>query len=531
MKKKLLSVLLSASMVAALVGCGGNGGNADNGSNGTTNNSGNTGTDAKDYKLDKITMVVDGTLTANKDNGQEAFEKQWEDAVGIDLEILQQDHSGYADAVGRIFAGGDLPDVILLSANMYKQYASTGILWDMTEAYNNADFQKRMALPAINESHKIDGKLYGFSPSYGNGCVTYVKKAWLDALGIDASTITTYDAYLKMLKRFHDEDPDGNGVNGDTYGTVAAGYIGPDAPWVQYLPEFWQDAYPDILQDANGVWYDGFQTDATKAALNRLREGFLSGAIDPETLTASTKIAREKWFSNDQTGSAGVFTYWAGTWYQTLTDNLIKNEVDSELVMLPPIAEVGAYLNREAPVWCIIDNQDGDNAREQAIFNKFIETMMDGDRVQTLWTYGAEDVHWSTKAEEFVINPGTDKEKKYSYEEGKFHLKQNPGDSNSLWKKNAWEAAFVVCPLTNGYSSNTELADAGNALFTQNCKDAPATPSSETYTNEAGTINDAKLAAITAVVVEGKSADEAIDKYVATVGKTIENILKELNAK
>ena len=61
-----------------------------------------------------------------------------------------------------------------------------------------------------------------------------------------------------------------------------------------------------------------------------------------------------------------------------------------------------AYLNREAPVWVIIDDGDGDNSREQAIFDAFIETMMDGDKVQTLWTYGAEDVHWSTKAESFT---------------------------------------------------------------------------------------------------------------------------------
>ena len=59
--------------------------------------------------------------------------------------------------------------------------------------------------------------------------------------------------------------------------------------------------------------------------------------------------------------------YWAGSWYQTLTDNLIKNNVDENLVELAPIAEVGAYLNREAPVWVIIDDGDGDNSREQAI--------------------------------------------------------------------------------------------------------------------------------------------------------------------
>lgn len=538
MKKKLISALLTAAMVASLVGCGGGSSeapaetteNTEATAENTEAAAENTEASTESYQLDKIVMVVNGTLTATVDNGQADFEKQWEDAVGIDLEIQQLDHSGYVDAVGRLFAGGDYPDVIIMSADMYAQYAPTGLLWDMTEAYENADFQARMDLPAINEGLKKDGKLYGFAPTYGNGCVTYVKKAWLDALGINADDIKTYDDYYAMLKRFHDEDPDGNGVNGDTYGVVAAGFVGNEAPYINYLPEFWQDAYPAIVQDDNGTWIDGFQTEETKAALLRLQQAYADGCIDPETLTASTKIAREKWFSNDQTGSSGVFTYWAGSWYQTLTDNLIKNEVDSELVQLAPIAEVGKYLNREAPVWCIIDDGDGDNAREQAIFDAFIETMMDGDVVQTLWTYGAEDVHWSTKAETFTTNPGTDNEKVYEYTDGQFHLKPSPNDPNSVWKKNHLDPALVVCHLTNGYVDQSDLAAAGNKFFTENCVDAPISPASETYTNETGTIYDAKLAVITEVVVNGGDVDSAMDTYVSTVGSIIDQCLSELNA-
>ncbi len=542
MKKKLLSVLLTAAMVASLVGCGGG---AEEAPAETTEKTETTATEttekaettettetteAEPYKLDKLVMVVNGTLTATVDNGQAEFEKQWEDAVGVDLEIQQLDHSGYVDAVGRLFAGGDYPDVIIMSADMYAQYAPTGLLWDMTEAYENADFQARMTLPAINEGLKRDGKLYGFAPTYGNGCVTYVKKAWLDACGINADDIKTYDDYYAMLKKFHDEDPDGNGTNGDTYGVVAAGFIGNEAPYINYLPEFWQDAYPALVQDESGAWIDGFQTDATKAALLRLQQAYADGCIDPESLTASTKIAREKWFSNDQTGSSGAFTYWAGTWYQNLTDSLVKNEVDPELVQLPPIAEVGKYINREAPVWCIIDDGDGDNAREQAIFDAFIETMMDGDVVQTLWTYGAEDVHWSIHAEEFTTNPDDpEKKKDYKYEEGQFHLKQSPNDPNTVWKKNHLDDALVVCPLTNGYKDQSELAAAGNKFFTENCKDAPISPVSETYTNESGTIYDAKLAVITEVVVNGGDVDAAMETYVSTVGSIIDQCLAELN--
>lgn len=549
MKKKPVSMLLTAVMVMSLAACGG----ADNTAPAAEGSGSGTETAAESetapagdsaaetpaastgdgYQLDKITMVVDGNLSATLDSGQEEFEKQWEEAVGVDLEIQQLDHSGYTDAVGRLFASGDYPDVMLMPADMYAQYLPTGMLWDMTDAYDNADFQSRMLLPGINEAvrEKGNGRLYGFSPTYGNGCVTYVKKAWMDALGIKVEDIKTYDDYYAMLKRFHDEDPDGNGVNGDTYGVVAAGFIGNEAPYINYLPEFWQDAYPGFIQGDDGVWTDGFQSDASKAALLRLQQAYKDGVIDPETLTASTKIAREKWFSNDQTGSSGAYTYWAGRWYQTLTDYFVKNDLDPELVMLPPIEEVGAYINREAPVWVIIDDGDGDNAREQAIFDKFFETMMDGDVVQTLWTYGAEDVHWSVHAEEFVTNPDDpEKRKEYSYEEGEFHLKLSLTNPNALWAKNLFDPNLVVCELTNGYGDPSELLLQGSKFFSENSKDAPMAPISETYTNEAGTIYDAKLAAVTEVVINGGDVDAAMQTYVSTVGGIIDQCLNELNA-
>ena len=545
-------------MVVSLTACGGKGDDAGTTTGGTTDNSAASNTndaatsdnnassgdtsgsaaasgekaDYHEVLKDGITIVVNGTLTASVDNGQADFEKQWEEAVGIDLTIQQLDHSGYTDAVGRLFASQDYPDAMIMSAEMFKQYSPTGLLWDMADAYANAEFQSRVTLPSINENLKdAQGHLYGFAPTYGNGCVTYVKKAWLDAVGIDINSVKTYEDYYKMLMAFHDGDPDGNGVNGDTYGVVAAGFIGTEAPWINYLPEFWQDAYPSLYQKADGTWVDGFQEDATKQALLRMQQAYNDGAIDPESLTASTKIAREKWFSNDQMGSAGAFTYWAGTWYRTLTDNLIKNEVNEELVQLPPIKEiqdtVGGYLNREAPVWVIIDQ--GDPVHNQAVFDALLDTMLDGDKVQTLWVYGAEDVHWSTKAEEFTTNAGTDKEKSYSYADGEFHLKPSPNDPNTVWKKNHLDPALTIAQLTNGFTDNDELAAAGNKFFTENCVDAPASPVSETFTNESGTIHDAIMTCLTDVVTKNGDVDAAMQTYVDTVGPIIDQCLAELN--
>ena len=558
MKKKVLSLLLSTAMVASLAACGSTGAETTTESGDTTASQSADATTQADtaaadgeYTLETLNIVVDGTLTATVENGQQAFKEQWEKAVSeklghpITLNINQLDHSDYAGTVSRLLTTGapgdaDYPDALIMSATMFRQYSQTGLLWDMADAYANAEFQSRVTLPLVNENMKDEeGHLYGFAPTYGNGCVTYVKKSWLDAVGMKAEDIKTFDDYYNMLLAFTNNDPDGDGSNG-TYGVIAAGYGKLDeAPYINYMPEFWQGAYPSFYEK-DGVWVDGFAEQATIDALNRLAKGYADGVIDPDTEEAGTKQAREKWFSAEQSTSEGVFTYWAGTWLRTLTDNMSKQGVDDELgddrlVQLAPIQEIkdtwGGYINREAPVWVITDDQDGSNAREQAIFDALLETMLDGDTVQTLWTYGAEDVHWSTHAEEFTTNADDpDKKKDYSYEEGQFHLKQSPNDPNAVWKKNHLDPVLVIAPLTNGFVDSDELVTAGNKFFTENCVDAPQAASCETLTEVNEELVTDKTTLMNQVVTGEKTAEDAIAEYLEKWGDVSAQIVEELNA-
>ena len=191
--------------------------------------------------------------------------------------------------------------------------------------------------PDVIEGVKIDGKLFGMPVTRGNGCVTYVKQDWLDAVGMEAPT--TYAEYLAMLEAFTTGDPDGNGVNGDTYGVSSAGIIGKESPFVNYLPEFYQDAYPSFYQKEDGTWADGFLDPNMEAALLRLREVYEKGYLDKESLTNGTKDCRNKYYED----KFGVFTYWAGKWNTNLKVNLEANDLSGELVAL----EIGRASCRE----------------------------------------------------------------------------------------------------------------------------------------------------------------------------------------
>ena len=92
------------------------------------------------------------------------------------------------------------------------------------------------------------------------------------------------------------------------------------------------------------------------------------------------------------------------------------------------------------------------------------------------------------------------------------------------------DPALVISPLTNGYVDISSLAAEGNLFFTENCKDAPASPLCETYTEHSGDIYTAQLECITKVVNDGVSVDDAMDAYVAAVGEYVDAILAELNA-
>lgn len=548
MKKKVVSMLLVATMVASMAGCNNGGEEAPTQSSQTGSSASAGNNEASTYELTSLKMMVNGTLAANEENYRDEFEKQWEEAVSakighaIDLEINQVDHSGYVDAVGRAFASGDYPDVIILSADQYAQYANTGLLWDMTEAYENADFQSRMDLAYVNETMKIDGRLYGLAPATGNGCVTWVKKTWLDAVGLKAEDIKDWDSYYDMLTKFAKNDPDGNGVN-DTYGVAAAGFIGFEAPYINYLPEFWQDAYPAFYQDESGQWIDGFDTQATKDALLRLQKAYNDGVIDPESLTMGTSDVRKKFWGADQAGSAGVFTYWAGKWKQNVIDNFKTNElmpadgnVDDYLVSLPPIAEVGTYLNREAPMWCIIDDGDGDSSREQAIFNAFCETMLDGDTVQILWTYGPKGFFWDDKAETVTLmkkdGDNLVEGKVTEYQEGEFHMLPQAKDPTKAYASNHIDPTLVIAHLTNEdlKKNVTDIMAVDNKFFMDHQRQAPKSATSETLTNEGGTINDAKTKVVTEVVTKNGDVDAAMAEYESTTASLVAQVLAELNA-
>ncbi|MCD7738384.1 MAG: substrate-binding domain-containing protein [Lachnospiraceae bacterium] len=486
----------------------------------TSSESSSTGETAAVEKPASISLMFDGTVVTQA-NGQAEFFEKLTELTGIDYDITQPDHDAYYDVLGQIIAGGDWPDVILLSSTYYSAYAQAGVIWDMTDVYEGSDLQSRVEASgstSVVDGMYVNGRLYGMPTGRGNGCLTYIKQAWLDAAGLSAPT--TYDEYLEVLEAFSNLDMDGNGTTGNNFGVSASGFIGSDSPYVNYLPEFYQDAWPSFYQQDDGTWADGFTEDSMKEAIQRLADAYAAGLIDPTSLDQGTKDARNKFYAEE----FGVFTYWAGTWATNLKNNLENNGVDSELVALPPIAEVPYYYDRLPVTWCITTACKN----PEAVFEYFISAMHDGGDVEFAWTYGVEGVHWSTAAE--TLYEGTDSE--VTYEEGQFHMLDNLETPGTQYTKNHLDPMLELVAIEDDPQEETVAAEARNSqqTFNDNCKTVTLVPSTDAMEQYNGDLTTLKNELIALVVTGQLTVDEAYARFESEGGAGwSEQIVASLN--
>ncbi len=485
-KKTISKVLLVTVVATALMACGSESETLSNTVKVSTTEEISTNNYTSATKPSKITMMVDGTVVA-VDKGRDVFEAKWEELTGIDLEIIQPEHDVYYEEVTKTFESGELPDVVLLSSSYYTTYAAQDMLADISDYYEGSDLEARIKTAGnatLIDGIRINGKLFGLTPTRGNGCVTYIKTAWLDNVGLDVPS--NYLEYIEMLKAFTEEDPDGNGIGGDTYGVSAAGIINNEAPYINYLPEFYQDAYPSFYEKEDGKWADGFVEEPMKEALIRLRDAYDKGYIDKDITENGTGDCRDKFYANKY----GVFTYWAGTWAKNLAGKMEEAGIDPGLVAMPPLEETGQYLERVAPVWCITSackNPAG-------VYKYFLETMLDGGEIEELWTY----------------NPTSE-----SYE------------------KNHIDHLLAIVPLDNdpGAGSISEEQSEAAKLFNTNSKMADLPYSTDAYSTYNEDLMALKKELIKKVVIDGTDIETAYAEFEAANGTYMSQaIVDSLNA-
>lgn len=489
-----------------------------------------SGTSAKEYtKPTSVKVMWDGTVLKESDEYTDALYAAYDEAYGLKIEWIRPDHSKYAEYVSQAFASNDLPDVLLLSAGQYAAFAARGFLYDMKSdweasgIYDDGRFSDLSK--AIINTYYVEGKngelgLYGLPTTRGNGCCTFVRESWLTAIGKTVDDIKTYANYYDMLVAMKTT------LNKD-FVVTGAGYISNEAPYVNYLPEFYQSAYPDFMEK-DGKWVDGFAQPEMKAALERLTSAYSAQLLDPQLNSNTTTNARNNFIDN----KAGVFTYWAGTWMNTLANNIIAKDTDGkypkgDIVALKPIAEIGKYIERQGAAVAIL--KDATNAA--GIYKYFVEPIFQGTEVMSVWMYGAKGTQWDTKAETITLN-----KVEYKFSEGEFHFLLNKKGSAFLTKNNI-DPLLPLCSYVEGKNPAPadltkfvpEMAYKNQVMFNENCTPAPAIKSNAVLTMASGDIM-AKRMEIATAIIEGKmSYEEGMKEYNTAVGSKVDLCLESLN--
>ncbi len=423
---------------------------------------------------------------------------KYKELTGIDMVITKPVHNEFYQQLSLAFTTGEIPDIVEMGSVYYPTYANNGALWDMTAAWDSSELK---ASGIVDESFvdglKINDVLYGFPMARGNGTITYVRQDWLDKLGMKVPT--NYDEFVAMLDAFTNNDPDGNGKK-DTYGITMPGLVSAETPYAIYQREFYQDAEPGFYQKADGTWVDGMQEPEMAEALQRMKDAYKAGYIDQEVVTNKTSTSREKFYA----GQVGTFNYWAGTWNQTLQNNLTAQNPDGIVAPIPAIAETN-YIER--PSTALVITTAAENP--EGIFKYLVEYSHDGGEGQLLFTRGVEGEH-------------------YTVENGKYTQLTDVENPKKKYEK-SWFSPELSITKFDDPIALPEVVSNSLAMFSDSAVLAPVPVVNDVIAQQQADLQAIRDLAIANAVTTDMSVADAIAKY-ATDGKAqIDAILASLN--
>ena len=427
------------------------------------------------------------------EDGFENWVQEYTNQTGVDLEFDYTDTNEYYSDLEVGFVSGNVPDVFMVSGDRLPMYALNDDLYDLTDLVQNSEYVKNIESELI-DSIKVNGKIFGVPLERGGGAITYIRKDWLNQLGLDEPT--NYEEFIEVLRAFKT-------LGDDVIPFTAPGFVADHAEY--YLGQFYQDATPNFVLNESGEWVDGMLQANIIPALERLKSAYAEGLIDPEIMTNKTSTCRNKWYL----GNVGVFNYWAGNWAVSLEDRLKRNVNTAEVVAIPPISE-SCYIERLANVISISSKCK----QPEEVFKYFIEYAADRGKGSMLFQHGVENRHYKVDESGKVIA----------------NVKQNKKDE-------VYEKAFISPVLTTtpiqleGYSFRVdERVERSLDIFYDNCTKSTIMPDSEYLSQISSEVIELKERTIIQIIADQISIEEGIKQYrkqAAAIG--VQEALKELN--
>ncbi|MEV1008849.1 extracellular solute-binding protein [Streptomyces sp. NPDC049881] len=187
---------------------------------------------------------------------QDEFTTAFEDAhPDIRLNIQIQQWNGIGERVTAALASGDAPDVIEVGNTQVAQYASSGGLTDLSDRVD--DLGGEDWLPGLAEPGAYEGAQYGI-PYYAANRVVIYRTDLFEAAGIDATTLTTRDAWLEATEALN--EPEGQ-----------QGIYLPGQNWYVLSGFIWDEG-GDLAVENDGRWEGALDTPEALAGMDFYRQ-------------------------------------------------------------------------------------------------------------------------------------------------------------------------------------------------------------------------------------------------------------------
>lgn len=318
--KKSLAVLMAAAMTAGLAGCGGSG---DSSSSTPSDSSSSSSTEAADdtqaadsseagdetaaaddlfgEEVDIRVMVWDRGNAAPGTTTEDNTLTQWikdqvKEKFNINVTYVSVPRSGSDDTLNIMMTGGQAPDIVFTyDQALYYNYASSGALTDLTDAYAKYGADIADYCAEAQPIGEVDGKRFAVMKQRGTASArhtAYIRQDWLDELNMEMPTTKEeLGEYLYAVKEAGLGTPWGMSGRGDTekmYLNFVGSYVPLEDERKAYI---YNEAYMAVAPEAKeglkvlNQWYnDGLITqefptdtaeDAFMAAVSNGEVGFV----------------------------------------------------------------------------------------------------------------------------------------------------------------------------------------------------------------------------------------------------------------
>jgi len=263
----------------------------------------------------------------------QAYIKRIEDGLAdkgiyVDLEVIEMAQGNYAENLGLMLLGGDVPDIIYFQGGD-EQMANQGLLEDLTPYIEKSDVISSSLLDYQKERVANYPYLLWIKPIASK--VPVVRTDFFEGMETGEALMAdpTIDNYYNFFKEMAEKNTKyaftvpGTLLEIDTIFDNAFGVTG---TWV----------------DVDGQYVYGRITDMEKNKLEFYAKLYKEGLLDPEYLTKAWDTKEQVFYTNE----VGVISGTSGKVIDIYDGNMIKaNGEESRLTVLPPAKGVSQGYN------------------------------------------------------------------------------------------------------------------------------------------------------------------------------------------